>query len=150
MKTRTTADDQHSAQAMTNERGTVDRWVLETLADPLTKLSATPNEIGIAGGVIDARRFLKNTIGFVQWDDGQSAYEGWEKATVEDYEKEREADKPVYCHIKMSGRVLDVGGSIGSIRDFLPKETQFVSVDPFLACVDHIPPAKKAVCSRKF
>ena len=145
MTTRTTADDQHSARATTNERVTLDRWVLEILADPLTKLPATPNEIGTAGGVIDARRFLKNTIGFVQWDDGQSAYEGWEKATVEDYKKEREADKPVYDHIKMSGRVLDVGGSIGSIRDFLPKEVQFVSVDPFVACVDHIPPAKKAV-----
>lgn len=59
--------------------------------------------------------------------------------------KGNEKSKQVYDHIRMSGRVLDVGGSIGSIRDFLPSGTQFVSVDPFLTCIDHIPPAKKAV-----
>ena len=123
----------------------LDQWVLEILADPITKLPASPNAIGITEGVTDARRFMKNTVGFVQWDDGQSAYEGWEQSTVEDYKKEREVDAPVYDHIKMSGRVLDVGGSIGAIRDFLPKGTEFVSVDPFLGCTDHIPPAKIAV-----
>lgn len=141
------ADNQHSPQATANEGVALDRWVLEILADPLTKLAATPDEIGISAGVIDARRFMKNTIGFVQWDDGQSAYEGWEQTTVEDYKREREIDAPVYDHIKISGRVLDVGGSIGSIRQFLPKGTEFVSVDPFIGCTNHIPPAKQAVYS---
>lgn len=124
---------------------TLEQWVLEILADPLTKLPATPDQIGTSGGVVDARRFLKNTIGFTEWNDGQSAYERWEQTTIEDYKKEREVDAPVYDHIKMSGRVLDVGGSIGSIRDFLPEGTQFVSVDPFIGCTDHIPEAKKIV-----
>ena len=123
----------------------LDQWVLDILADPLTKLPATADEIGLSGGVIDARRFMRNTIGFVQWDDGQSAYEGWEQATVENYKKEREVDAPVYEHLKMSGRILDVGGSIGSIRQFLPKGTEFLSVDPFIGCTDHIPPAKISV-----
>jgi SAM-dependent methyltransferase len=138
-------DGQHPMRAATGESAALDQWVLDILADPLTKLPATPDEIGTSGGVIDARRFMKNTIGFVQWDDGQSAYEGWEQATIENYQKEREVDAPVYDHIKMSGRVLDVGGSIGSIRQFLPKGTEFVSVDPFIGCIDHIPPMKKAV-----
>jgi SAM-dependent methyltransferase len=141
------ASDRPFTQA-TNEGVGLDRWVLEILADPITKLAATPHEIGIFEGEIDARRFLRNTVGFVQWDDGQSAYEGWERSTVEDYKKERDVDAPVYDHLKMSGRVLDVGGSIGSIRDFLPTGTQFVSVDPFLGCTDHIPEAKKAVYRR--
>jgi ubiquinone/menaquinone biosynthesis C-methylase UbiE len=131
--------------AATSEDVGLDQWVLEILADPITKLPTMPNAIGISEGVIDARRFMKNTVGFQQWNGGQSHYENWERATIEDYKKEREVDAPVYDHIKMLGRVLDVGGSIGAIREFLPKETQFVSVDPFLGCLDHIPPAKKAV-----
>jgi SAM-dependent methyltransferase len=135
-------------QERTDETAGLDRWVVDILADPITKLPATPSAIGFSEGVIDARRFMKNTIGFVQWDDGQSAYEGWEQATVEDYKKERAVDAPVYEHIKMPGRVLDVGGSIGAIRDFLPKGTQYVSLDPFLGCTDHIPPTKIAVYPR--
>jgi ubiquinone/menaquinone biosynthesis C-methylase UbiE len=141
-------DGIRTTQAATNEVGGLDQWVLDILADPLTKLPTAPDQIGLSNGVIDARRFMKNTAGFQQWDDGQSHYESWERATIEDYKKEREVDAPVYDHIKMSGRVLDVGGSIGSIREFLPKETEFVSVDPFLGCVDHIPSAKKAVYPR--
>jgi SAM-dependent methyltransferase len=139
------ADYQPATQERASEGTSLEPWVLEILADPLTKLPATAVEIGISEGVIDARRFMKNTIGFVQWDDGQSAYEGWEQATVEDYKKEREVDAPVYEHIKMSGRVLDVGGSVGAIRQFLPNGTQFISVDPFIGCTNHAPPAKTAV-----
>lgn len=128
-----------------NEDIELDQWVLEILADPITKLPSTPRDVGISDGVIDARRLMKNTVGFVEWDGGQSFYEGWERTTVEDYKRERKIDSVVYDQIKMAGRVLDVGGSIGSIRDFLPKETQFLSVDPFIGCTDHIPEAKKAV-----
>jgi ubiquinone/menaquinone biosynthesis C-methylase UbiE len=112
---------------------------------PHPKLPTTPHAIGVSEGVIDARRFKKNTIGFVQWDDGQSFYENWERATIEDYKRERDVDAPVYDHIKMSGCILDVGGSIGAIREFLPKGAQFVSVDPFIGCTDHIPSIKKVV-----
>ncbi|SHN82477.1 class I SAM-dependent methyltransferase [Bradyrhizobium erythrophlei] len=140
-------DDQRSPQAtITIKQGVaLDRWVLDILADPLTKLPTTPNEIGTSGGVIDARRFLRNTIGFVQWDDGQSAYEGWERSTIEDYKNEVDGVVPVYDHIRMYGRILDVGGGAGSVRHFIPPDTQFVSVDPFIDCLDNIPPAKKVV-----
>ena len=123
----------------------LEQWVLDILADPITKLPATPDDIGVANDTVDARRFMKNTIGFKLWDEGQVTYESWERRTIEDYKKEADGVAPVYDHIQMSGRVLDVGGGAGSVRHFLPPGTQFVSVDPFIGCVDNVPPAKKAV-----
>jgi SAM-dependent methyltransferase len=123
----------------------LEQWVLDILADPITKVPATPDDIGLANDTVDARRFMKNTIGFKLWDEGQVTYESWERMTIEDYKKEADGVAPVYDHIQMSGRVLDVGGGAGSVRHFLPPGTQFVSVDPFIGCVDNVPPAKKAV-----
>ncbi len=123
----------------------LEQWVIDVLADPITKLPASPSDIGITNGVVDARRFMRNTLGFKLWDDGQVFYESWERGTMEDYKKELDGVAPVYDHIRMSGRVLDVGGGAGSVRQFLPEASQFVSVDPFLGCRDHIPTAKKAV-----
>ena len=121
----------------------LDQWALDVLADPITKLSAKPTEIGLTGDVVDARRYLRNTIGFNLWDEGQQFYEAWDKATIEDYKAEIEGVAPVYDHIRMSGRVLDVGGGAGSVRHFLPAGTQFVSVDPFVDYEKGVPPAKR-------
>jgi ubiquinone/menaquinone biosynthesis C-methylase UbiE len=123
----------------------LESWLTDLLADPISKLPSTPEQIGLTDGIIDARRFLKNTVGFKLWGEGQVFYEGWERQTVEDYQKEIEGVAPVYQHIKMSGRVLDVGGGAGSVRHFLPVNTQFVSVDPFIDCQYSIPEAKKQV-----
>lgn len=43
----------------------------------------------------------------------------------------------------MSGRVLDVGGHAGTVRHFLPNDTAFVSVDPFIDWKRSIPPQKR-------
>jgi SAM-dependent methyltransferase len=123
----------------------LESWVLDLLADPISKLPSTPQQIGITGGIIDARRLLKNTVGFNLWDNGQAFYEDWERRTIEDYQMEVAGVEPVYQHIKMSGRVLDVGGGAGSVRHFLAGGSQFVSVDPFIDCQDNIPEAKKQV-----
>jgi SAM-dependent methyltransferase len=123
----------------------LDAWVIDILADPITKLGAEPNEIGLLDGTIDARRYLKNTMGFQLWDEGQVFYEAWEQRTIEDYRREAEGVAPVYDHIRMTGRVLDVGGGAGSVRHFLPAGTEFVSVDPFINYEAHIPAAKKQV-----
>ena len=63
----------------------LEQWVLDILADPITKLPASPDDIGVTNGVVDARRLMKNTIGFKLWDEGQVFYESWERKTVEDY-----------------------------------------------------------------
>jgi ubiquinone/menaquinone biosynthesis C-methylase UbiE len=123
----------------------LEQWVLDILADPITKLPTSPDDIGITNGVVDARRFMKNTIGFQLWDGGQIFYESWERGTIEDYKKEANGVAPVYDNVRMSGRILDVGGGAGSVRHFLPPATQFVSVDPFVDCLNHVPQAKKTV-----
>jgi SAM-dependent methyltransferase len=120
----------------------LDRWVTDILADPITKLPSSPENIGLQGDVVDARRYLPNTIGFRLWDEGQRFYEAWSDRTVEDYRAEIEGVAPVYDHICMSGRVLDVGGHAGTVRHFLPQDTAFVSVDPFIDWQKGIPPQK--------
>jgi hypothetical protein len=93
----------------------LDTWITDLLADPISKSPSTPERIGITDGIVDARRFLRNTIGYNLWDEGQSFYENWEQRTIEDYQKEVAGVAPVYQHIRMSGRVLDVGGGAGSV-----------------------------------
>lgn len=119
----------------------LDSWVTEILADPITKLPSTGGQIGMTDGVIDARRYLKNTIGFSLWDEGQRFYEGWDKRTLEDYKAEIEGAAPVYDHIRMTGRVLDVGGGAGTVRHYLSSDVQFVSIDPFVDYKSGLPPA---------
>src|SRR6201999_3231349 len=98
----------------------------------------------LCGEIIDARRYLKNTAGFSSWQHGQDFYEAWDKRTIEDYRTEIDGVAPVYEHIKMNGRVLDVGGGGGTVRHFLPDGTAFVSVDPFIDYLKGIPPQKRA------
>jgi SAM-dependent methyltransferase len=121
----------------------LDHWVVDILADPITKLPSTPEEIGLINGSVDARRYLTNTAGFCAWDDGQRFYESWNKRTLEDYKTEIEGVAPVYSHVQMRGRVLDVGGHAGTVRHFLPEDTEFVSVDPFVEWQAGIPPQKR-------
>lgn len=65
----------------------------------------------------------------------------------EDYAKEIKYDRPVYDHFQMRGRILDVGGGAGSVREFLPSDTQFVSVDPYINAPVEITPARLAAYS---
>lgn len=123
----------------------LEQWVLEILVDPLTKMPAAPESIGLIDGIIDARRYLPNTIGYDVWLSGQKAYESWNKVTLENYRAEIDGVAPVYERIRMSGRVLDVGGGAGTVRHFLPSGTQFLSVDPFLDHWSGVPQAKIAV-----
>jgi ubiquinone/menaquinone biosynthesis C-methylase UbiE len=118
-------------------------WVTEILADPITKLPSSPEQIGERNGVVDARRFLPNTAGFSIWHEGQKFYEGWSERTLEDYRAEIEGVAPVYDHIRMRGRVLDVGGGAGTVRHFLPGGTEFVSVDPYIDYEKGIGPQKR-------
>ena len=122
----------------------LDGWVNGILADPITKLPSTPGQIGLLNGVIDARRYLPNTAGFSTWNKGQIFYESWSERTLEDYRAEIDGVAPVYNHIRMNGRVLDVGGGAGTVRHFLPESTEFVSVDPFIDYEKGIGPLKRA------
>lgn len=122
----------------------LEKWVIDILADPFTKLPTSPLAIGIKNDIVDARRYLPNTIGFNVWSSGQVFYERWKRATIEDYRAEIKADTPVYDHIRMSGRILDVGGGAGTVRHFLPDDVQFLSLDAFIDQGSAIPPEKLA------
>lgn len=56
----------------------------------------------------------------------QRAYEAWDKRTLEDYKIEIDGAAPVYDHIRMSGRIIDVGGGAGTVRHYLPQDAQFI------------------------
>ena len=49
-------------------------WVLKILADPITKDPTSPKKFKHSNEIIDARVFLKNTYGFIDWQEGQDVY----------------------------------------------------------------------------
>ena len=123
-------------------------WVVEILANPITKKPATIQEFKSVDGVLDARVSLKNTLGFREWMAGQAVYEKWEAnskgyaSKVESYKAEINYDRPIYEHFSLEGVVLDVGGGVGTVREFLSEHIKFVSVDPYVSCLHEIPRAK--------
>jgi ubiquinone/menaquinone biosynthesis C-methylase UbiE len=127
-----------------------DEWACSILASPITKIHATPDEFKKIKGVIDARVFLKNTYGYVDWKVGQDVFERWEensegyKNSVKAYKNEIAYDRPIYEHFHMQGDILDVGGLTGTVREFLAhQEVRFISIDPFIEAPFRVPKSKK-------
>lgn len=126
----------------------LESWVVDILANPITKRKVTIQEFKSVDGVLDARVLLKNTFGFSEWMVGQTEYEKWEATgqgyalKVESYKAEITYDRTVYEHFHLEGIVLDVGGGAGTVREFLPEHVKFVSVDPWLSCLHEIPRAR--------
>lgn len=127
----------------------LDSFVQELLANLLTKLPAKFSDFVAVNGVLDARIYLKNTHGFCEWKDGQNVYEAWESSNsgyqqeVESYRVEIDYDRPIYDHYKLDGIILDVGGGVGTVREFLPETAKFISIDPYINAIHEIPSAKK-------
>jgi SAM-dependent methyltransferase len=127
----------------------LDDWAASLLANPVTKMSATPNDFRLVNGVLDARVFLKNTPGFRDWSVGQDKYEFGEttgkgyRNDVESYKKEIGYDRPTYEHFEISGDVLDVGGGVGTVREFLKEDTRFISIDPSIDAPFKVPKPKR-------
>jgi ubiquinone/menaquinone biosynthesis C-methylase UbiE len=72
------------------------------------------------------------------WEESSAAYAN----KVEEYKNEIVRDAEIYQHFNMSGRVLDVGGGSGTVREFLGGDCEFVSVDPFDGIEKRTPLAK--------
>jgi ubiquinone/menaquinone biosynthesis C-methylase UbiE len=131
--------------------------VLSLLADPVTKQPAAAAAFREINGVLDARVFLKNTHGFIEWADGQDEMERLYKTCeasgsgyrdrVKSCLAQIEYDRPVYEHFHMSGSILDVGGGVGTVREFLPETVQFVSIDPYINAPHEIQPANREAYS---
>lgn len=125
-------------------------WVKAILAHPVTKQPCNPESFDSVHGVTDARVFLKNTHGYSEWAEGQDEYEdmaGKNTSTAEGYQAEIEYDRPIYQHYHLQGRILDCGGGVGSVREFLPDDVEFVSTDPWLQAPFSSSPARKAAYS---
>jgi SAM-dependent methyltransferase len=125
-------------------------WVLQILADPIMKLPCKPEVFKETSGVLDARVFLKNTHGYSAWAEGQTEYEGQannSNTSLTEYLAEIEGARDVYCHYQMSGRILDCGGGAGSVREYLAKDVEFVSTDPWLFAPIASSPMRKAAYS---
>ena len=131
----------------------IDKWAKSLLADPVTKLSASQDQFSQNNGVLDARVFLKNTHGYDDWSKGQISYESWEvnsagyQGSLAKYKAEINYDRPVYDRFKISGDILDVGGGVGTLREFLEFNCRYICIDPFVNCVYEIPKAKKEAYS---
>tara|TARA_B100000242_G_scaffold264319_1_gene211782 strand:- start:20496 stop:21335 length:840 start_codon:yes stop_codon:yes gene_type:complete len=129
----------------------LDKWVEDILRDPITKEKKPISEFKKVDGIIDARIYLKNTYGFKEWTEGQTEFERWEtsstyyKSKVENYKKEINRDRSIYDHFKLKGDILDVGGLTGTTREFLNKDSRYISIDPYINCLKEIPePRRKA------
>ncbi len=119
--------------------------VLSILADPVSKQPTHPTSFRFVKGIPDARVFLKNTHGYSTWVEGQNYYESdtaHEERPVESYRAEIEYDRPTYDHFHLNGTILDSGGGVGTVREFLPETVKFVSIDPYINAPDEIPPAR--------
>jgi SAM-dependent methyltransferase len=128
---------------------TLSDWAKSVLADPITKEMKRPHDFSVVDGVIDARVFLPNTYGYSEWSVGQVAFESLEEAShysrkpIEFFKNEIEQDRPVYQHFDLQDPILDVGGSVGLLREFLPPGTKYLVVDPFIDIQERI--SKKRV-----
>jgi SAM-dependent methyltransferase len=126
----------------------LDDWAMGLLAHPITKMPAAVRDFRLVNGILDARVLLRNTPGHKGWSAGQTRFETGEAAgegyrdDAESYRKEICYDRPIYDHFEITGDVLDVGGGVGTVREFLGGSTQFISIDPFLGAPFHIPKPK--------
>jgi len=124
----------------------LDTWVADIFADPISKDPTTFSDFKTVNGIIDARVFLKNTHGYIDWLSGQNQYESWVKSidsdgsiSMESQLAEINRDRTVYDYFKIQGDVLDVGGGFGLLREFLEKNVRIISVDPFIEAPFQIP-----------
>ena len=116
----------------------LDQWCLDALSNPVTKISCTLEDFArLETGVVDARVSMPNTYGYHVWEVGQDSYEIWEnnsdyyKNKVQKYKDEIEYDAPIYERFPLAGKILDVGGGAGTLREFMSNDCSLVSLDPF-------------------
>lgn len=125
---------------------TVDSWTSSILACPLSKKQLVcingvySSDAGFKypcrNGIPDFRvSALQNAS---EWRAAQIHFEKWaigyfDQAEVEPrfYERLDSADRVVYEEIPLVGSVLDVGGQLGFIRNYMKADLPFVSIDPF-------------------
>jgi SAM-dependent methyltransferase len=91
-------------------------------------------------GVRDFRRHYPSAVytppGWKDWLDGQAEYEKWADSAQALFDQKlieghREMSYIYGDVLKMSGRVLDVAGGAGLVREFLASSDRYLSIDPW-------------------
>src|SRR5262249_25954533 len=121
----------------------LDAWARDVLVDPFEKgpLATIPAGLQahdgrvypLVGGIYDLRDNRVDPV----WQEGQDHYEAWSRHLIDDdvrqdYVAEIEGVRDVYKAISITGRVLDVGGHQGRLREFLVPAQEYLSCDPFI------------------
>lgn len=128
----------------------IDKWVEKILVDPITKKEKKISEFKKYKNIIDARIFLRNSQGFEDWSEGQKEFEEWEissvyyKSLLKNYIKEKNRDELIYEYFPLDGDILDVGGLSGTTREFIKRDSRYISIDPYIKCLEEIPKPKLA------
>jgi len=132
-----------------NNKVILEKWLLNILIDPLTFKNISINDSKKINGILDLRSSLLNKPKFNKWKKSQFEFEKWIKNDAEykfskknNYLNEIRFIKPVYSYFKISGKILDVGGHIGTLREFINKDDYYVSIDPFIDCLSFVSPEK--------
>jgi ubiquinone/menaquinone biosynthesis C-methylase UbiE len=125
---------------------TLDPWVQEILVDPISKKPFAGSDsqefksgIGICyhfeDDIPDFRVGMRKVS--KTWAEGQAEYEVFldkylanGETDANFYQREQKIDAPMYEKLPLSGRVLDVGGGLGTIRKYMSAEQQYISLDP--------------------
>ena len=121
---------------MSKKNYILETWVEKLLANPITKIAIKSSDLKSFKNIVDFTVFLFNTHGWNDWQHGQNEFEKWlkkgeyKKDIEENYRIEKNNIHKVYTKLKIEGTVLDVGGSVGTLREFLHKKVQYMCIDP--------------------
>ena len=125
----------------------VDPWLRDLLVDPISKQPFVEDtgtrfvapcglSYGYCDGVPDFRVRMPHSAR--DWARGQEDYECWfddyldvGERDPDFYARELENNGPLYEALKLSGRVLDVGGGLGHVRQYMDPAQEYCSIDPF-------------------
>ena len=114
----------------------IDDWLENIIAHPITKNKINSDQIKKINGIFDATVYLKNTSGWEDWEKGQNKFESWlskgeyKNQLINNFINEKKEIKNVYKNFELSGIIVDVGGSVGTLREFIKTNSNFVSIDP--------------------
>lgn len=126
----------------------------EKLACPIAKEKRNISELQISeAGYPICKIDLPNSPGYVTWELGQDKYEEWEagseyyKNQLKAYQEEIMYDKCIYDRFPICGDVLDIGGGVGTVRQFMSEPNKLISIDPFADPLLSTPQIKKEAYS---
>ena len=62
--------------------------------------------------------------------------------TKSDFEKTKLLEEYIYKNFNFSGNILDIGGGVGSLREFLKPKDKYLFIDPHYTSLTQIPKKK--------